>query len=262
MQTRTVVTHRRCNQACGHCVARAPADDPAFASTAAVLGRIAEALAGAPTEIVLTGGEPTMRKDLTALVRAVRHGGARAVLETNGTLLDANAVRALVEGRALARAGEPLSRRRLARRDHPRSGRLRGHAPRPRGAPRRARRGRDRGRHHGAEPRRDRCRARARGRPVLGQERAPVAARAVRAREPRRVARGRSPTLRRGARHARAGGRARGPPGSPRAGRAGAAVPLAARDPRDARGSRPRDLGDAWGERARVAPAPRAVQRV
>jgi MoaA/NifB/PqqE/SkfB family radical SAM enzyme len=111
MQTRTVVTHRRCNQACGHCVARAPADDPAFASTAAVLGRIAEALAGAPTEIVLTGGEPTMRKDLTALVRAVRHGGARAVLETNGTLLDANAVRALVE------AGLSLARVSLSRAD-------------------------------------------------------------------------------------------------------------------------------------------------
>jgi MoaA/NifB/PqqE/SkfB family radical SAM enzyme len=106
MQTRTVVTHRRCNQACGHCVARAPTDDPTFAATRAVLVRITEALEGGPAEIVLTGGEPTMRKDLPSLVRAVRAGGARAVLETNGTLIDASAARALKDaGLSVARIG-------------------------------------------------------------------------------------------------------------------------------------------------------------
>jgi MoaA/NifB/PqqE/SkfB family radical SAM enzyme len=56
---------------------------------AAVTGRIEAALARGAKELVLTGGEPTMRRDLAALVRTAREAGAeRVALETNATLID------------------------------------------------------------------------------------------------------------------------------------------------------------------------------
>jgi coproporphyrinogen III oxidase-like Fe-S oxidoreductase/uncharacterized Fe-S cluster-containing radical SAM superfamily protein len=91
-----VVTHLRCNQACLFCVARRSADDLRFISGAAVRQRIASALASGAEEIWLTGGEPTMRGDLEALIAFARERGARSVgLETTGTLLDPSRVRSL-----------------------------------------------------------------------------------------------------------------------------------------------------------------------
>lgn len=90
MRSELVVTHETCNQRCGHCTARRPADDRAWVQTRAVLGRVRDALARGARELVLTGGEPGMRSDLAALVAAARDGGAeRVVIETNATLLDA-----------------------------------------------------------------------------------------------------------------------------------------------------------------------------
>jgi MoaA/NifB/PqqE/SkfB family radical SAM enzyme len=104
MRSERVFTNMTCNQACTYCTSRAPAEDRRFIARAAVLGRIDAALAGA-REIVLTGGEPTLRSDLAALVAHARAGGAeRVVLETNAALLDdARALSLAQAGLAAAR---------------------------------------------------------------------------------------------------------------------------------------------------------------
>jgi MoaA/NifB/PqqE/SkfB family radical SAM enzyme len=62
----------------------------------AVRARIDAALREGSEEVVLTGGEPSMRSDLAALVRYARAAGAkRLVLETNGTLIDGPRAREL-----------------------------------------------------------------------------------------------------------------------------------------------------------------------
>src|SRR5262249_39439398 len=74
-----------------------------------VRAAIDEALARGAREIVLTGGEPAMRRDLAALVAHARARGAeRVVLETNATLLDE------ARARELAAAGIGLVRINLA----------------------------------------------------------------------------------------------------------------------------------------------------
>ena len=105
MRVARVLTNETCNQGCRFCDARRPAEQPAFVRPAAVAARIDAALAAGAHELVLTGGEPTMRRDLAALVRhAKRRGAARLVLETNATLItDASA-------RELADAGLDLAR--------------------------------------------------------------------------------------------------------------------------------------------------------
>jgi MoaA/NifB/PqqE/SkfB family radical SAM enzyme len=89
MRAAQIATHRTCNQACRYCVDRSPTDDPSFSASVAVLRRVASAIASGADEIVLTGGEPTMRRDLPVLIAKAREAGARSVaLETNGTLVD------------------------------------------------------------------------------------------------------------------------------------------------------------------------------
>lgn len=58
-------------------------------ATPAVRGRIADAAGRGAHTLILTGGEPTMRRDLAALVAdAKRQGIERVVLETNAALVD------------------------------------------------------------------------------------------------------------------------------------------------------------------------------
>lgn len=104
-----VLTNETCNQACRFCDARRPAEQPAFVRPAAVLARIDAALATGARELVLTGGEPTMRRDLAALVRHARaRGAARVVLETNAALIGEPLARALADaGLTLARVHLP-----------------------------------------------------------------------------------------------------------------------------------------------------------
>jgi MoaA/NifB/PqqE/SkfB family radical SAM enzyme len=105
----SIVTNQRCNQNCTYCVLRSPTDDLAAIAPAAVRARIEAAIAAGASEIVLTGGEPTMRADLAALVAHARNAGAeRVALETNATLLDPE------RARALAGAGLGLARVNLA----------------------------------------------------------------------------------------------------------------------------------------------------
>lgn len=89
MRTASVFTHFRCNQRCGYCTFRRPEDDRDFIRRSAVEARIARALDEGVDEIILTGGEPVMRSDLTGLVAFAKARGARRVtLSTNATLLD------------------------------------------------------------------------------------------------------------------------------------------------------------------------------
>src|SRR5438477_5924077 len=95
MHVHRIITNETCNQNCWFCNARRPAERPAFVARPAVWRRIAEAQSGGAREIVLTGGEPTLRSDLTDLVRRVAAGGAHAVVETNGVLIDDERARQL-----------------------------------------------------------------------------------------------------------------------------------------------------------------------
>jgi len=104
-RTATVVTHLRCNQACLWCTRRAAVDDPRFVRAEAVRARIDAAVTEGARELVLTGGEPTMRADLPALAAHARGAGAeRVVVETNATLVDE------AHAGALARAGVEVAR--------------------------------------------------------------------------------------------------------------------------------------------------------
>lgn len=95
MHVQRVVTNETCNQNCWFCNARRPAERPEYVARAAVRRRIEEARLGAPREIVLTGGEPTLRSDIADLVQRAAAGGTRVTLETNGALIDAPRARAL-----------------------------------------------------------------------------------------------------------------------------------------------------------------------
>jgi MoaA/NifB/PqqE/SkfB family radical SAM enzyme len=76
---------------------------------AAVRARIDAAVESGAREVWLTGGEPTMRRDIAELVAHARQRGAeRVVLETNATLVDAARARDLAQaGLGLARVNVP-----------------------------------------------------------------------------------------------------------------------------------------------------------
>ncbi|MCB9595964.1 MAG: radical SAM protein [Sandaracinaceae bacterium] len=100
-RTARVYVDETCNQNCGFCNRRAPRDRPDFVDARAVVRRIDAADA---STLVLTGGEPTLRRDLPALVRRAKRGGGRVELETNAALLDD------ASATALAAAGLDLAR--------------------------------------------------------------------------------------------------------------------------------------------------------
>jgi radical SAM protein with 4Fe4S-binding SPASM domain len=92
---------RRCNLACAHCYLDAGTRrsgggaELATAEVEEVLDGIASF--GGQTMVVLTGGEPLLRPDLEAIVRHAASRGLVVVVGTNGTVLDARRVAALVE---------------------------------------------------------------------------------------------------------------------------------------------------------------------
>ncbi|APR79807.1 Radical SAM domain heme biosynthesis protein [Minicystis rosea] len=98
MRSDRVLTNLTCNQNCTYCTDRRPAEERAFIRGDAVRARIDAALRGGAVEVVLSGGEPTLRSDLPSIVAYAKKGGAASlVLETNATVLDAQRVRALRE---------------------------------------------------------------------------------------------------------------------------------------------------------------------
>jgi len=80
---------RRCNLKCVHCYAQSKdieyKDELTTAQGKALIDDLAQF--GAPV-ILFSGGEPTMRKDLPELAMYARSKGMRAVISTNGTLID------------------------------------------------------------------------------------------------------------------------------------------------------------------------------
>jgi MoaA/NifB/PqqE/SkfB family radical SAM enzyme len=88
MRTEPVFTNHRCNQSCTYCTFRRSEDDLVAIQPKALREAIDLAIRDGAEEVVLTGGEPTMRRDLPDLVQHVVDQGARAVLQTNATLID------------------------------------------------------------------------------------------------------------------------------------------------------------------------------
>jgi heme b synthase len=79
-----------CNLRCQHCRASATElQSPNDLSHEESLRVIDQIGAYAPLILVLSGGEPLMRRDLFDLVRRAQHRGLRTALATNGTLIDA-----------------------------------------------------------------------------------------------------------------------------------------------------------------------------
>ncbi len=109
MRVARVLTNQTCNQNCNFCGARREVEDPEFAATRAVADRMVEALESGATELVLSGGEPTLRQDLSGLVAYARRRGAkRVVLETNAAQIDTSLARVLArEGLDVARVKLP-----------------------------------------------------------------------------------------------------------------------------------------------------------
>jgi radical SAM protein with 4Fe4S-binding SPASM domain len=77
----------RCNLDCVHCYAASDRGEPEMdtAAATAMLENLAEF--GVPV-VLFSGGEPLLRPDLLGLIRRAASLGMRAVLSTNGTLID------------------------------------------------------------------------------------------------------------------------------------------------------------------------------
>ncbi|MCJ7545039.1 MAG: radical SAM protein [Phycisphaerae bacterium] len=89
----------RCNLSCAHCYAAGGTGSQEMDTAAATA--MLEDLAGFGVPVVLfSGGEPMLRGDLFDLIRRAAACGLRAVLSTNGTLIDARAADRLREAGA------------------------------------------------------------------------------------------------------------------------------------------------------------------
>jgi len=94
MRVARVVTNETCNQNCGFCSSRRPVERADLVREAAA--RVVTEARGRPQELVLAGGEPTMRRDLAALVEIAKQRGVpRVALETNAALVDPAMARSL-----------------------------------------------------------------------------------------------------------------------------------------------------------------------
>lgn len=81
---------RRCNLECAHCyISAGPREDATSElDTASCLRVLNELLEVNPAPLlILSGGEPLLREDLTTIARHASEGGATVVIGTNGTLL-------------------------------------------------------------------------------------------------------------------------------------------------------------------------------
>lgn len=96
---------RRCNLACGHCYLDAvqrkseARDELTLPEVARVIDEIAELAPGAM--LVLTGGEPLLRRDLDDIVEHAAHLGLMPVIGTNGILLSETRARRLRDAGAV-----------------------------------------------------------------------------------------------------------------------------------------------------------------
>ena len=89
---------RACNLACRHCRASAlSCAPPGELTTQEALALLDDIASFAQPTIILTGGEPLLRADLFDIARHTTALGLRPVVATNGSLLDADTARRLVE---------------------------------------------------------------------------------------------------------------------------------------------------------------------
>lgn len=88
MRIAPITTNETCNHRCAFCRARRPVERPEIAGAAAIRARIDRAIEAGARELVITGGEPTLRRDLPAIVAYAARGGARVILETNAAALE------------------------------------------------------------------------------------------------------------------------------------------------------------------------------
>ncbi len=92
-----VVTNETCELGCRFCNARRPHERADIAGAPQLRARLDQTLRGAPGLVTLTGGEPTLRKDLPAIVAYARARFAgELVLETHGLHLTPSSLAALV----------------------------------------------------------------------------------------------------------------------------------------------------------------------
>ena len=91
---------KRCNLECAHCYIAAGPSESAAAEldTAACLDIVDQLLAVNPAPLlILSGGEPLLRRDLSEIAHYASANGATVVVGTNGTLLTAERIAALTD---------------------------------------------------------------------------------------------------------------------------------------------------------------------
>ena len=90
-----VMTNETCDLRCSFCNVRREHERASVAGAAAIEQRIEAA--GPDDTVLLTGGEPTLRRDLPGIVARARARAGRVVLETHGAHLDGERVDALAQ---------------------------------------------------------------------------------------------------------------------------------------------------------------------
>ncbi len=88
---------RLCNLRCPHCYLSAGKKGEGELTTAECLGLLAEMQDLGTEMVILTGGEPLLRKDIYDLASAAAGRGLWVVMGTNGVLLDDRVARRMVE---------------------------------------------------------------------------------------------------------------------------------------------------------------------
>ena len=88
---------RRCNLTCKHCYSiSADKDFPGELSTQEVFGVMDDLKAFHVPVLILSGGEPLLRPDIFDIARRAKEMGFYVGLSTNGTLIDASNIDAIV----------------------------------------------------------------------------------------------------------------------------------------------------------------------
>ena len=100
-------TTKACNLKCEHCYRDAGGKDPQELSTAEGLALIDEIAKAGFKILILSGGEPLLRKDIFELVSYAVKAGVRPVLGTNGVLFTREIVRK-IKAAGTARCGISL----------------------------------------------------------------------------------------------------------------------------------------------------------
>ncbi|MDD5669874.1 MAG: radical SAM protein [Candidatus Omnitrophica bacterium] len=90
-----------CNLKCKHCYRDAGIRDPQELSSEEARSLISEIAAAGFKILILSGGEPLMRRDIYDLITFASASGVRPVLGTNGTLIDRETARHLKKAGAV-----------------------------------------------------------------------------------------------------------------------------------------------------------------